>query len=268
MKPGACALARVGDRRERVERAGVHLSGLGADDRRAAAVLERSRERVRAQSSLLVRLDRGRRPEPEQPQRADDGHVSLLADEHPHGRRTREPIAVHVPAGCAQHVEPRGGEPGHVRHLRTRDIADRRVRGQPEDLDEPFVHHLLGHRGGRAGHVEPRVLVPGRGEPVRREGGRQGAADHEAEVAAAANGDGARLGRGRELPHDLRGIERLLGQRPAERVAQLLRGHVREHRPLAEGLHVVGRKLCREPQQVTYLAHALTLAVARQYHRS
>ena len=46
-----------------------------------------------------------------------------------------------------------------------------------------------------------------------------------------------------------------LGERPAERLVQLLRRHVREDRPLAKALDVVGRERSRAREQVAGLAH-------------
>ena len=176
-------------------------------------------ERADLHAALVVRCNRGRRTEAEQPQRPVDGHVPLLADDHADGRRPGEAVAVHIPADPVEHVEARRGKPRHVRHLGARDEADGRLAGQPEQLDEPFPGHLLDHRRRRAAGVEAGVLVPGGGEPVGRQGRGNGAADHEAEVAAASRRDDTRLGRLCELCNHLVGVQRLLGHRSAERLA-------------------------------------------------
>ena len=81
MQPSAVLGGGVGDLLERVERAGVDLAGLCADDRRPVAALERCAQRAGVHASLRVGGNRLRRPKAEQPQRAVDGHVAFLADE-------------------------------------------------------------------------------------------------------------------------------------------------------------------------------------------
>ena len=88
-----------------------------------------------------------------------------------------------VPARALEHDVARDRQAGHVGHLRAGDEADARVRRQPEQREHPVLDDLLDdRRGGRADpHV--RVLVPRRGQPVRRQRGGQRAAGDEAEVA-------------------------------------------------------------------------------------
>jgi hypothetical protein len=66
VQPGAVRFGRAGDCVEVVEGAGVHLAGLGADDRRRVAGCERPAERFRVQPSLRIRWDDLRRAEAEQ----------------------------------------------------------------------------------------------------------------------------------------------------------------------------------------------------------
>ena len=145
-----------------------------------------------------------------------------------------------------------------MRHLRACDEADRRLRRQPEQLDEPLARHLLDHRGRRAAGVEAGVLVPRRRKPVRRQRGRQGAADHEAEVAPAAHRDEPGLRRRGELLDDLLGGDGFFRQWPAERLAQVVGVDVRKHRPLAETLDVSGREVGGPAQQLARVGHALS----------
>lgn len=56
---------------------------------------------------------------------------------------------------------------------------------QPEEVEDPVPGDLLHRRGRRRERGRAGVLVPDRGQPFRGEGGRQGAADDEAEEAAA-----------------------------------------------------------------------------------
>jgi hypothetical protein len=79
-------LGGVGDCREVVDRACVHLAGLCAHDRGLLARFERRAERLGVEATLRVRSDRLGRAEPEQPQRAVDRDVALLAAADAHTR--------------------------------------------------------------------------------------------------------------------------------------------------------------------------------------
>ena len=122
--------------------------------------------------------------------------------------------------------------------------------GQPQQLTEPVDADLLDDRCRGAGDVQARVLVPRGREPVGGERCGDAAADHEAEVAPARDGDGAGVGLGRELVDDGRGVRRLLGQRAAERRPQLLGRGSREDRPLVERVEEVGRMIGGRAKQL------------------
>jgi hypothetical protein len=100
---------RVGDLVEWIERAGVHLSRLRADDRRSFASTQRFAQGSGAHPSLVVRRDDVGRAEPEQAQSAIDSHVPLSADEHANARTAREPFARDIPARLFEHAEARSG---------------------------------------------------------------------------------------------------------------------------------------------------------------
>ena len=185
VQPGAARGAGVRDRPERVERAGVDLARLRADDRRARSLVERRGQRTGVHPALVVGRDPRARPAPSPSRRSELKivDVRLLTDEHVDGRRADQAALLHVPA--RRRAAPRGAPPpgGRVRPLPAGDEADARALRQPEQVDDPAPAHLLDHsRGGRE-HLEAGVLVPGRGHPVRRHGHRQRAADDEPEEA-------------------------------------------------------------------------------------
>src|SRR5262249_17671737 len=124
-----------------------------------------------------------------------------------------------------------------------------------QQLDEPLAHDLLDDRRGRAAGIETGVLVPGRGEPVRRQRGGHRTPDDEAEVASARDSDDAVAGRLRKLLDDGDGIARALRERPAERFAHLLDGRLRPDRALVERVEEVACEL-RGALEKLALAHA------------
>ena len=89
----------------------------------------------------------------------------------------------------------RGGERGDIRHVGAGDEADARVAREPQQIDQPFAGDLLRDRCRRRHHVQPRVLIPRRRQPLggRRRGQR--AAGHEPEIPRACCRDHARLDR-------------------------------------------------------------------------
>ncbi len=108
-------------------------------------------------------------------------------------RSTSQPAA-------RQHAVAGGGQGREVGHRGAGHEPDARAGGQAEQLDQPAAGDLLGDRGRRREDVQAGVLVPGRGQPVGAERGRQAAADHEAEVARARRWPPARGRRRRPAP--------------------------------------------------------------------
>ena len=199
--PGSVRVGDRDDRLEVVERAGVHLAGLRADDQRLPGAGEDAFEELGAHPALVVdRHDELLGPtDPEQPQRAGQRHVALLADDDPERRRAGETLLAEVVADPLVHGLTGGGERGDVRHLAAGHERERGVRRQPEQLEHPAARHRLERRDGGRRLREPGVLIPGRDEPVRRERRGERAADHEAEVPARAHRRQPGLGNGREL---------------------------------------------------------------------
>ena len=185
--------------------------------------------------------------------------MPLLADDHADRGRAVQAALLHVPARVAQHVVARGGERREVRHLAARDEAEGGVPRETEQLEQPVARDLLDDRRGRAADVQAGVLVPGRGQPVRGERGRDGAADHETEVASRRLGDDAGVGGGRQLRDHRARIGRLRRERRGERLAQLGRRHARVHRTLGERLVEVPGEAGRQVEELTQLVHAPSL---------
>ena len=82
----------------------VHVAGLEAHDRRPARPGSRALARaLDVDGAVRVRGDRldRVRAEPEQPERPVDRGVALLADDHPHARRSAQPVRLDVPAGAS-----------------------------------------------------------------------------------------------------------------------------------------------------------------------
>ncbi len=247
----------IGDLRDRVERARVDLAQLGAHDRRPVAAGQRVSESGHIHPSLVVgrNLDDRCRSEAEQPKRAVDRDVAPGTAENPDRGRSGQSVALEVPAGVRQHRVPRGGEAGRLGHLAAGGEREGRVVRDAEELLQPAAHDLLDDRGGRAACVQAGVLVPGRGEPVGGESRRHGAADDEAEVAAARNRDDAGSGRFGELLDDCHRIGRSVRQRAAECLTQLVHGDGRPDGPLFERVEEVARELCGSVEELA-LAHA------------
>ena len=106
--------------------------------------------------------------------------------------------------------------------------------------------------------TRPGVLIPRRREPVRRESGRERAADDEAEVAPAGD---CRRRRARLRPRASMTSSGSVGapERPAERRAQLVDARRRPDRPLVERLDEVRRDLRRSSQQLALVVTRASL---------
>ncbi len=186
----------VSDRVDRVEGAGVHVACLRADDQRAVDLGQLGAQRVDIHPTLPV--DGGAndavRSEAQQLQRDRDGDVHLASADHGHVRRTGETLLLDVPADAQQHAAPCGSKADDVRHLAAGGETDARGRRQPEQLEDPPSSRLFGDSRRRSDDVEAGVLVPGRDEPVHRQGRRQCPADDEAEEPRTGARHGAGLG--------------------------------------------------------------------------
>ena len=221
--PGVSVRARqTGDLAERIERAGVHVAGLRADDRgRARGVPECVAQGVGKHATLAVGLhfDHAGIAQAEQPERAVDGDVRFVAGDDGDARRADEPLRADVPSGARQHRLPGRGKTSGIGHLPTGDESHARALGKPEQFTQPSEDGLLDDRGGGREHEQPRVLVPGARQPVGRQRCRHAASDDETEEPRTPAGDDAWVGLPRELFHDARGGFTLLGQRACQRIA-------------------------------------------------
>ena len=207
VQPGAGALDRVRDLLERVERAGVDVSRLRADDRRArrpsperpasASARIRPCSSTASGSICAVPIPRKRSARSTVTWRSSPTRTRIRGAPWRPSRARSQPAASSTWCRAAASAvtcaiwQPVTNPAGHAV-------------GQAEQLAQPGERHLLHHRRARPGGDEARVLVPGRRQPVGRERRRQRAADHEAEVASARHRDDARLRPGDQLRDDLR----------------------------------------------------------------
>src|ERR1019366_7016118 len=103
---------------------------------------------------------------------------------------------------------------------------------------------------GRAARVEARALIPGGGEPVGREGGREASADHKPEIATRGYRDQSRLSRARQVLHHRQRIDGAAGERATEPRTQLVDGCGLGDRAPVLRLEPVGRDLRRADEQI------------------
>ena len=181
----------VGDRLERIERAGVHVAGLRADDRRCIRGADRRRERLRTHPSLFVRSHAHQltRTDAEHSQGANHRHVHFVADDNAQLRRILQSVGFDVPARPPEKLMSSRGERREVRHVAAGHEGNARVSGQAEQIDEPSPGDLFDDRCRRRHHKKRRVLVPGGRQPLGGHRGGQRAASHESEIARAAGRD-------------------------------------------------------------------------------
>jgi hypothetical protein len=211
--PGVEFLGGVADLVEGIDGAGVHVARLGAHYGWSRGLGEGMPRRVRPHPALGVGRDRLQAggPNAQEAQGAVYGDMPLFADDDADRRRARQPVGLDVPTGRLEHAVARGSERGEVGHLAAGHQRVRGVPGQPKQVDQPRAADLLDHRGRGRGRVEAGVLVPGRGEPVRGEGGREATSDYEPEEPAARRGHDPSIGRLGELRDDQPRIVRAVG---------------------------------------------------------
>ena len=216
--PRAFPVRDLADGAQRIDRAGVHVAGLRADDDRAVESCQRPLQGVWPHPPLLVGLDllRAARAKAEHAQRGVNGDVCLRASDDVHLRRAGQSVLFDIPSHTTQHSVARGGEGGEVGLLPAGDQSHARVARQIEQLEQPSAHHVFHHRRCGRGDVDAAVLVPCAGHPVRRQRDREAAADDESEVARAGAGDQAALHASGQRVEDGGGIFAVIAERDVD----------------------------------------------------
>jgi hypothetical protein len=135
VEPGASLGCECGDLTKRIERPGVHVSRLGADDRRPGARLEGPAELVGPHPPLFVHGDPRHplAPESQHPERNENRGVRLVADDDVDRRRVEQPARLHVIAHRVQDPMTGGRQTGEVGHGPTGDESNARCCRQPEE---------------------------------------------------------------------------------------------------------------------------------------
>ena len=192
---GAAGTDEIDGGAEVVERPRVHVARLEADDERPVAGRQALGKAVEEEAALTVGVgdDGPGAAKAQVLERGADRRVGLRSHQDVDRRRARQPVGLHVPAPVGEHPVARRREAGDVGHLAARREPEAGPVREPEEVDQPGAHHLLDDRCRRPRDVDARVLVPGAGQPVGGERGRQRSPDHEPEVARPRHADDAGL---------------------------------------------------------------------------
>ncbi len=218
MHPGTGVTGGPDRLTEGVEGAGMDVTGLEDHDRGTGTAGRQGAAQGRGlDASLVVRGHQVGCAEPEVAQREVDGQVPVRAGDDVDGGSAGEAVAGGVVPGAPQRLVAGGGEAGEVGHRGAGGEPDRAFPRQAEQVEQPGPGDLLRRRVRRGHGTHHTVLVPGADQPVGGQGGRFGAADDEAEEAAAGKGGESRLARGGQQVDDLGGRGGAVGQLGAER---------------------------------------------------
>jgi hypothetical protein len=179
-----------------------------------------------------------------------DRVLCVPADDHGDRRRPEQAVSVGVPALLRQDAVPRRRQAGEVRQGGTGDQRALRPRVKTQGLLHPGERRgFEAGYGGRRGEAEA-VLVPGGGKDLRGKRRRQGAAGHEAEVAAAGTGDGGGRDHVVEKSQHLGRLRRRVGQVCRQRRGETLNGFGRcGNRAAVQAAEVGGSASSRVGQQ-------------------
>jgi hypothetical protein len=231
-------LAQVGDR---IEVSRVDLSGVPDQDRRLPIELaERRSKSVHVQASGGVPSQDADpiAAQADHPQGLLGAGMQVARREHRDRRHLGQPfpVDIHSPAEAAP---PSGaGQPDEVRHRRPGGQDPAPPGGKPEEVAEPGDSQLGQLRPQRRGHPQARVLVEGRRDPVRPEGGRRDAALDEVEEPGAGGRHGCLEPLSEEPVERGHRAVAAFGERSGERIGPLV--HVPSaERTLVESLQVV-----------------------------
>jgi hypothetical protein len=153
----------IGDLVEGVERTGVHLAGLRTHQDGPVEI----GQQVGPHPALVVGgHDRDALPsEPHEPERLRHRRMPTLTDHHIERRRTEHAPSLRIPAEAGEERVPAGCEARGVRHRRTGDERNGRLRREPQEVDQPALRHLVELGRHRRHHGKRGVLVPRTREP-------------------------------------------------------------------------------------------------------
>ena len=267
VQPRSVPSGQVGHRLDGVERARVHLAGVGHDDgRRSVEGDERSLQRRHVEATAAVGGETVHvaAADAQHRQRLQGAGVDIAAAEHRQRRQSGQARLLDV--GAMHGRPPMTGcrEGGEVGHRGARGQHATPAGRQREEVLEPVDGDGFG--AGRQRRVDPRegVLVDGAGQPVGGEGGRRHAAGHEMEHARTAGPVGIRKAVLDELVDGTQAAQTGLRQRPAQ---QLDIGGVDAVDGCLDQFAEVGRcrgmgrveacpQVALPPQRVVFVGHA------------
>ena len=135
--PGTRSVGQAASRPKSVKRAGVQVTGLQTDDRRTTCrSAQGSGQGVQPYSATVVAWQNFHciGAKAEQPHRAKDGLVPVLAHQQPQRRRTGHTRLFRIDATHAQELMPRRREGGGMGHLAAGNEGKGRGPGQAKQL--------------------------------------------------------------------------------------------------------------------------------------
>jgi hypothetical protein len=216
MDPGPRLTRSRRDIRDRVDGAGVHVSGLETDDGRAFE--ETAGESIGPHAAASV--DGKRRDalpsEPEQAQRLQERRMDLGAHHHAYLGSSEQTSRLDVPSFAGEQMVACRRESGKVPHGGAGDEPSAPIPGKRQELPDPGQRYLFESRVDRRADGESAVLIPCAREQVAGDARGNGAAGHETEVPRTGAGDGGRRTDLVEESENLFRGARTLGQRNPE----------------------------------------------------
>ena len=221
--PGASLMGDAARLGVVIEGSGVDLAGLQAHNRWAIPGSEFTAKPAEVEAPLWVGpgVDDRVGAQAEQPYRAVDRGVLVPRGDDPDRSRPGQAAAFDVPAAFGEQLVTGGGQRSGVAHLGAGDQSERGMSGQAEQVFEPHSANLLDHRLGGRARIQRGVLIPCRGQPVRRQRSRHRTADHPPEEPAAGAAQQPRLSITDQLSDHLRRIHWPIGQGPPQNLPQL-----------------------------------------------
>ena len=167
--------------------------------------------------------------------------MGFAADDDRDRRRAKQSVRLDVPPGAREDDVARRGQRGDVRDGGPGDESAGAIARQAEQLQHPLERDFLEDGGRRRDVVEPGVLIPRAGKPIRGERRRQRPADDEAVKPWTGNADRRRRANLVQLAQHQLPCDRLDIQRDVERRQAGHRRRIRSDRAILQALEICGR---------------------------
>src|SRR5918912_518868 len=146
--------------------------------------------------------------------------MALATRQDSDGRSAEQPLLLDIPPASGEERMTGGRKAGDMRHLAASDEREASTGGEAQDIFQPEARNFFDDSRGRPAGVKRGVLVPGRGQPIGGQSGRQRPTDYPSKETAACRPEQPTIHILDKLINNLLRIDAFTRQRLAQSASQ------------------------------------------------